>query len=91
MWKLKIPKLDDGHVREAPIGMQPVLVDGSELVTQSLVKILDDFGVALHDELQDLRPGLGLRWFGTNLRKNKQAGIPRARNREAPIWQMQES
>ena len=71
--------------------MQPVLVDGSELVTQSLVKILDDLGVALHDELQDLRPGLGLRWFGTNLRKNKQAGIPRARNREAPIWQMQES
>jgi hypothetical protein len=40
--------------------MQPVLVDGSELVTQSPVKILDDFGVALHDELQGLRPGLGL-------------------------------
>ena len=40
--------------------MQPVLVDGSELVTQSLVKILDDFGVVLHDELQGLRPGLGL-------------------------------
>ena len=52
---------DFGHVREAPSVqqplMQPVLVDGSELVTQSLVKILDDFGVALHDELQRLEAG----------------------------------
>jgi hypothetical protein len=40
--------------------VQPVLVDGGELVTQSLVKILDDSGVALHDELQGLRSGLCL-------------------------------
>ena len=85
---------DLGHVREAPIGqqpvMQPILVDGSELVTQSLVKILDDFGVALHDELQGLRPGLGLSWCRTLLRKktSKQAS-PGARNREAPIQQIQ--
>jgi hypothetical protein len=36
--------------------MPPLLVDSSEPVTLSLVKILDDFGVALHDELQGLRP-----------------------------------
>jgi hypothetical protein len=66
--------------------MQPILVDGSELVTQSPVKIFDDFGVALHDELQGLRPSLG-----TILRMNKQAGIPRTRSREAPIQQIQGS
>jgi hypothetical protein len=55
---------DLGHLQEAPIVeqpvVQPVLVNGSELVTQSLVKIFDDFGVALHDELQGLRPDLSL-------------------------------
>src|SRR5947209_5129104 len=56
--------------------MQPVLVDGSELVTQSLVQKLDDFGLALHDELQELRPGLGLCEFRMLLAKNKQAGVP---------------
>ena len=36
--------------------MQPVLVDGGELVTQPLVEILDDFGVALHGALPKFRP-----------------------------------
>jgi hypothetical protein len=32
--------------------MQPILVDGGELMTQRLVEIFDDFRVALHDALQ---------------------------------------
>ena len=31
--------------------MQPVLVDGGELVPQRLVEIFDDLGIALHDAL----------------------------------------
>jgi hypothetical protein len=34
--------------------MQPVLVDGCEFVTQPLVEIFDDPGVALHDALRKL-------------------------------------
>ena len=36
--------------------MQPVLVDGGELVTQPLVEILDDFGIALHGALLRFEP-----------------------------------
>jgi hypothetical protein len=32
--------------------MQPVLVDRSELATQALVEIVDDFGIALHGPLR---------------------------------------
>ena len=49
-----------GHLQETPVieqaVMQPVLVDGGELVTQPLVEILDDFGVALHGALPKFRP-----------------------------------
>lgn len=74
---------DLGHVREVPVGqqpvVQPVLVDGGELVTQSLAKMLDDFGGAFADELQRLRDA-------AEEETSKQAS--RARNREAPIQQI---
>jgi hypothetical protein len=42
-----------GEILVAPIieqpVMQPVLVDGRELVAERLVQIFDDFGIALHD------------------------------------------
>jgi hypothetical protein len=36
--------------------VQPVLVDGGEFAAQTLVEVIDDFGVALHDTLRLLRP-----------------------------------
>jgi hypothetical protein len=30
--------------------MQPVLIDRGKLVTQAVIEVVDDFGVALHDE-----------------------------------------
>ena len=58
---------DLGHLQEAPIVqdpvVQPVLVDGGELMTQALVEIVDDFGIALHGALRSLRleaPALNL-------------------------------
>ncbi len=51
---------DLGHLQQAPIVekpvVQPVLVDGGELVAQALVEIIDDFRVALHGALQWLGP-----------------------------------
>ena len=45
-----------GELQQAPVmqqpEMQPILVDGGELVAQALVEIFDDLCVALHDALQ---------------------------------------
>jgi hypothetical protein len=32
--------------------MQPILIDRGQFAAQTLVEIIDDFGVALHDALQ---------------------------------------
>jgi hypothetical protein len=42
--------------------VQPVLIDRGKLVTQALVEIVDDFGVALHDELRTVGGRTGLRF-----------------------------